>query len=46
MKKKNSKKWLPKNFISKKKINDGYKVGFYAGGYSLAWKLRKKYIFF
>ena len=36
-----------KNFISKKKkINDGYKVGFYAGGYSLAWKLRKKIYFF
>ena len=44
--KKIQKKWLPKILYLKKKINDGYKVGFYAGGYSLAWKLREKNIYF
>ena len=39
-------KWFSKISYLKKQIKNGCKIGFYGGGYTLAWKLNKKNLFF
>ena len=39
-------KWLPKVSYLKKQLEKGFKIGFYAGGYTLAWLLKDENFFF